>query len=224
MGLTDQQLVETRQESGSRLRRIALCIGFGLFPALLGLTLLSEAIRPNLDLTVLRDYGFADYWELSFAVSFLLMPIALLAVIARRSLTAAGLVGVLMLAIFVYVPSTFRGCSGGSQESSAVAQLKTINTAEVTFMSTNNGRYGTIKDMVSQGLLDDRFENGSISGYNFTVTVSDKDYTATAMPRSNEAGKFGYYSTPDAVIRYAKVASPTCEPCFPADLAGQPVG
>jgi len=33
------------------------------------------------------------------------------------------------------------------------------------------------------------------------------DYTATATPASSNTGRFGYYSTPDAVVRYSTLAT-----------------
>ena len=58
-----------------------------------------------------------------------------------------------------------------AQESSAVSNIRTINTAEVTYLSSNGGNYGTIPDLVGAGLLDNRF-NSSVSGYTFTVAAS----------------------------------------------------
>jgi hypothetical protein len=110
----------------------------------------------------------------------------------------------------------------GPTEFSAIAQLRTINTMEVTFLSSN-GRYGTIPELIGQGLLDPRFA-GLVAGYAFTVEASGNDYTASAMPASVNAGRYGYNSWPDAVIRYQEKTSPNCTPCFPAGQSGQPAG
>src|SRR5439155_8785810 len=101
-----------------------------------------------------------------------------------------------------------------TQESSAVAQIKTITTDQITYLSSNQGAYGSVAQLITQGLLDSRF-SGSVSGYSFSITASSTDYTAAAIPTSTNAGRFGYYSTPDAVIRYATASSTTCVPCFP---------
>jgi hypothetical protein len=71
-------------------------------------------------------------------------------------------------------------------------------------------------------LLDSRF-SGSVSGYNFTVTASGTNYTANADPTSTNAGRFGYYSLPDAVIRFATYQGGNCSPCYPGTLSGAPV-
>jgi len=70
--------------------------------------------------------------------------------------------------------------NGGSEaytsaqsESAAVAQLRTTNTAEVTYFSSNGGKYGTIQDLISTGLLDRR-DAGEIDGYSYEVQVQEQ--------------------------------------------------
>ena len=60
----------------------------------------------------------------------------------------------------------------------------------MTYLSSNQGSFGTIPQLVSQGLLDSRFL-GSVSGYNFTVAASGPNYTANADPTSVNAGRLG---------------------------------
>ena len=98
--------------------------------------------------------------------------------------------------------SNLSGSRENANESSAVANLRTINTALVTFLSTNNGRYGNIPDLIKAGLLDARF-NGVVSGFNFSVIAVGPNYTAAAIPASQGTARYGYYSTPDAIIRYS---------------------
>jgi type IV pilus assembly protein PilA len=130
-------------------------------------------------------------------------------------------VAIILIIATIAIPSLLRSRQS-AQESSAVAQIRTINTAEITYLSSNQGSYGDIPALITQGLLDSRFA-GSVSGYSFAVTVSGTDYTASATPTSTNAGRFGYYSTPDAVIRYASASSSTCDPCFPTGLSASPV-
>jgi hypothetical protein len=146
----------------------------------------------------------------------------------RHLQTGLGTIDVLaviigLLLLIVVIPNLLRPRHpGGSPESSAVAQLRTINTAEITYFSSAGGKYGSIPELISEGLLDSRF-SGPVSGYTFAVTASGSDYSATATPTSTNAGRYGYFSPPDAVIRYATVPSPTCKPCFPAGQSGAPV-
>jgi len=127
-------------------------------------------------------------------------------------------VGIILIIAAIAIPSLLRSRQS-ADESSAVAQLRTINTAEVTYLTSNQGAYGNVPSLISQGLLDARFV-GSISGYSFTVTASGANYTANADPLSVNSGRFGYYSVADAVIRYATYQSTNCSPCFPGALSG----
>ena len=130
-------------------------------------------------------------------------------------------VAIILIIAMIAIPSLLRSRQS-AQESSAVAQLRTINTAEITYLSSNQGSYGRIRFLITQGLLDSRFAR-PVSGYRFTVRASGEDYTASAQPTSTNAGRFGYYSWPDAVIRFATQTSATCSPCFPGTLSGSPV-
>jgi hypothetical protein len=99
------------------------------------------------------------------------------------------------------------------------AALKAIDAAQKKYVGT---RYGAIPDLISSGLLDQRFTQ-TVSGYTFDIVASGEDYTATATPSRTDVGHYGYYSNSDAVIRYATRASTTCTPCFPEGQSGQPV-
>src|SRR5437773_6315568 len=94
-----------------------------------------------------------------------------------------------------------------------------VNTAEVTYLSSNGGNYGSIPELITAGLLDGRFAT-SVSGYTFAVTASGTDYTASATPTSTNAGRFGYFSTPDAVVRYQTAPGGNCVPCYPTNQSG----
>src|SRR5438552_2299566 len=110
-------------------------------------------------------------------------------------------VAIILIIATIAIPSLLRSRQS-AQESSAVAQIRTMNTAEVTYIASNSGAYGSIPELITQGLLDGRF-TGSISGYNYTVTVTTGDYTASAVAVSTNAGRFDFYSKPDYVIRYS---------------------
>jgi hypothetical protein len=196
-------------------RVASACAATSLVLALGAFILLTSAGRRQMGVSE-RDFTQALMF---FGIIFALLAISA-ALVARR--TGAGSVAALALVLLALeVSSSMRACCG-SAESSAVAQLRTINTAEVTYLSSNGGKYGSIPELISQGLLDSRFA-GSVSGYTFTATASGSDYTVTAMPSSPDVGRFGYYSNPDAVIRYYTTTSATCTPCFPNGLSGAPV-
>jgi len=125
-------------------------------------------------------------------------------------------VAIILIIATIAIPSLLRSRQS-AQESSAVAQLRTFNTAEVTYISSNAGSYGDMAALITQGLLDSRFM-GSMAGYNFTVTVSAGDYTASATAVSPNAGRYDYYTKPDYVIRYA-----TDPLRAPTGMSGEPV-
>src|SRR5262249_41994914 len=132
-------------------------------------------------------------------------------------------VAIILIIATIAIPNLMRSRQA-AQEASAVAQVRTINTAEVTYLSSNQGNYGDIPSLIAQGLLDSRF-GGPVSGYNFVVTASATDYTVTATPTSTNNGRYGYFSLPDAVIRYQlSPITNICVPCFPPNMSGQPVG
>src|SRR4051812_39872466 len=130
-------------------------------------------------------------------------------------------VAIILIIATIAIPSLLRSRQA-AQESSAVAQIRTVNTAQVTYLSSNSGSYGSIPELITQGLLDSRL-SASLSGYTFTVTASGSDYTATATPTSTNAGRFGYYALPDAVVRYQTATGSTCNPCYPTGQSGAPV-
>jgi len=134
----------------------------------------------------------------------------------KRAVLGLGVVAWLVLTLIGAQPP-----AGPPNERVAVAQIRTINTAEVTYMFGPDGKYATIPELIKAGLLDSRFA-GPLSGYVFEVSTSGRDYTATAMPVSTKTGKYGFYSGRDAVVRYAQTATATCKPCYPEGLSGMP--
>jgi len=135
-------------------------------------------------------------------------------------------VAIILIIATIAIPSLLRSRQA-AQETSAVAEIRTINTAEVTYLSSNQGSYGSIPELITAGLLDGRF-TGSVSGYTFTVTASASNYTAQGIPTSANAGRYGYFALADAVVRWATSTmqaanSATCSPCFPSNQSGNAV-
>jgi prepilin-type N-terminal cleavage/methylation domain-containing protein len=114
-------------------------------------------------------------------------------------------VAIILIIATIAIPSLLRSRQAAN-ESGAVANLRTINTAEVTYMSGNGGEYGTIDGLVADGLLDERFEgSGVVGGYIYAITLSDSNtnYVAVATAQSTNTGRNNYYSSPDGVVRYS---------------------
>ena len=110
-------------------------------------------------------------------------------------------VAIILIIATIAIPSLLRSRQAAN-ESGAVANLRTINTAQVTYQSSAGGNYGDITNLQTAGLLDSRFSS-TMGGYNYTIplTSSNTDYTAAALPASTNTGRFGYYSAPDGVVR-----------------------
>jgi prepilin-type N-terminal cleavage/methylation domain-containing protein len=130
-------------------------------------------------------------------------------------------VAIILIIATIAIPSLLRSRQAAN-ESAAVATVRTITTAEVTYLSSSGGAYGAITDLVTAGLLDTGFTNPlGKGGYIYTITVPNPamDYTIEADPANTNNGRYGYYSVPDGVVRYSTVAAEA-----PANMAGNPVG
>jgi prepilin-type N-terminal cleavage/methylation domain-containing protein len=116
-------------------------------------------------------------------------------------------VAIILIIATIAIPSLLRSRQAAN-ESAAVANLRTINTAQVTYLSSAAGKYGDLPDLIAAKLLDDTF-TGTKAGYNYSVTLdaTSSDYTIQAVPASTNTGRYGYYSVPDAVVRYSTNAS-----------------
>jgi type II secretory pathway pseudopilin PulG len=124
---------------------------------------------------------------------------------------------VILIIATIAIPSLLRSRQAAN-ESAAIANLRTINTAEVSYLATNNGRYGNLEELIDAGLLDTRFRS-DVSGYKFTIEASAAEYVAEATPNSPNTGRFAYFSKEDGVVRYSLDQSYAPS----ASLAGQPV-
>ena len=112
-------------------------------------------------------------------------------------------VAIILIIATIAIPSLLRSRQAAN-ESAAVANLRTINTAQVTYLSSAAGKYGDLPDLIAAKLLDDTF-TGTKAGYNYSVNLdaTSSDYTIQAVPASTNTGRYGYYSVPDAVVRYS---------------------
>lgn len=125
-------------------------------------------------------------------------------------------VAIILIIATIAIPSLLRSRQAAN-ESAAVANLRTVNTAEVTYLSSSGGNYGDVNALILAGLLDETF-TGTKAGYVYTVAANGADYTAEANRLSTNTGRFSYYSHPDAVVRYSTSTS-----LAPAGQAGRSV-
>src|SRR5262249_50004073 len=76
--------------------------------------------------------------------------------------------------------------SDAANEAAAIANLRTIVTAETAYSATH-GNFGIMPVLIRNGLLDSRFSS-PIDGYQFAILISGGSYTATATPVSPDTG------------------------------------
>src|SRR5215210_3927845 len=121
-------------------------------------------------------------------------------------------VAIILIIATIAIPSLLRSRQAAN-ESAAVANLRTVNTAEVTYLSSSGGVYGALTDLQTAGLIDTSFSNtAGKSGYTYSVAVATGLYTATATPTATNSGRYGYYSTPDGVVRWQTATTTACTP------------
>src|SRR5437868_4776358 len=110
-------------------------------------------------------------------------------------------VAIILIIATIAIPSLLRSRQAAN-ETHAVANLRTMNTAEVQYLSNSSGLYGGVPDLITAGLLDTRFSTGS-ANYDFQLLLSGNnlDYTATATAQGANSGRYDYYTRPDYVIR-----------------------
>lgn len=125
-------------------------------------------------------------------------------------------VGIILVIATIAIPSLLRSRQQAN-ENAAVANLRTVSNAQAAY-SSSGGRYATLSQLVSDQLLDERFETGRVSGYRYTITSSRWAFTATAEPVSANLGRYGYYMLTDGVIRYSTTLT-----MAPVGLAGNAV-
>jgi type IV pilus assembly protein PilA len=103
-------------------------------------------------------------------------------------------VAIILIIATIAIPSLLRSRQAAN-ESAAVANLRTINTAEVTYLSSSAGKFGVMTDLIAAKLVDDTF-TATKAGYNYFVVVdgTGSDYTATAVPASTNTGRYGYWT------------------------------
>lgn len=120
-------------------------------------------------------------------------------------------VAIILIIATIAIPSLLRSRQAAN-ESAAVATLRTVNTAQITYLSSSGGSFGTFANLVTEGLLDDTFAAAPAlkSGYTYTIALSgtgNTNYSAYADPASSNSGRFGYYTAPDAVVRYSTASA-----------------
>ena len=128
-------------------------------------------------------------------------------------------VAIILIIATIAIPSLLRSRQAAN-ESAAVANMRNLNSAQVSYSSANGGVYGDIPDLIAAGLVDNRYGSANFSGFQYTVALPAgfRGYTMYATAVSTNTSRFDYYSTPDFVVRYVTTTGRQ-----PAGQGGQPV-
>src|SRR5437763_1691893 len=73
-------------------------------------------------------------------------------------------VAIILIIATIAIPSLLRSRQS-AHEAAAVATLRTLNTAEVTYLTTANGKFGGLTDLIANQMLSSNFSPGPVSGY-----------------------------------------------------------
>lgn len=117
-------------------------------------------------------------------------------------------IAAIVIIIFtIIVPSLLRS-KIASNESSAIASMKQIATAEEQYKVNNGGgKYTTLDEMslIDPPYLDDSLGKGKKSGYFFTLQLSPGNVTFRAngdAVTQDKTGKRHFYVDESGVVRY----------------------
>jgi prepilin-type N-terminal cleavage/methylation domain-containing protein len=128
-------------------------------------------------------------------------------------------VAIILIIATIAIPSLIRSRQSAN-ESAAVATLRTLNTAEITYAASGgSGLFATIPTLVAAGLMDASLLSIK-SGYSYDVQLvpSGMNYTSYATAASTIGGRYDYYAVPDYIVRFSTTTSRA-----PAGMAGEPV-
>ncbi len=137
-------------------------------------------------------------------------------------------VAIILIIAAIAIPNLLRARIAAN-ESSAVASIRTVNTAQISY----NSAYPTVGFAGSLGLLagtctgavlptsaaacliDSQLASGQKSGYTFAASASGSpilsNYAAWANPQTqNTTGVRSFCSASDAVVRYTSASLATC--------------
>jgi type IV pilus assembly protein PilA len=135
-------------------------------------------------------------------------------------------VAIILIIAAIAIPNLLRARIAAN-ESSAVASIRTLNTAQISYNST----YPTVgfassmanlagsncgpPNSTSACLIDTQLGSGTKSGYKFLITgvsgTPSGNYQAIATPLSaNTTGVRSFCSVADAVVRFSTTALSSC--------------
>lgn len=105
--------------------------------------------------------------------------------------------------VIIAVPSLLES-KKAAQETAATAMLRNLASAEVAYSSksTNQGFYGSLANLTTQGFIDNRFNGGTatIDGYTFTAAAMSYEFTITGT--AQQPGNPDFYINHTMTVFY----------------------
>ncbi|HWP43827.1 MAG TPA: hypothetical protein VNO14_11360 [Blastocatellia bacterium] len=90
-----------------------------------------------------------------------------------------------------------------ANELAAMNRLRAIAKAEAMYHIESGGRYATLDDLISKGLVNDP-SRGKLTGYKFAVRLKGTGFEATAVPeRFGISGRRSFYIDESGLMRAA---------------------
>jgi prepilin-type N-terminal cleavage/methylation domain-containing protein len=113
-------------------------------------------------------------------------------------------VAVIGIIAAIAVPNLIRS-RDAAQEASAIASLRTLATAQITFSATTgNGQFGSLAQLNAAGLIDEALAAGAKDGYNFAMANDATTFAINATPTSPNAAQMRWFFVDQScVIRFA---------------------
>jgi type II secretory pathway pseudopilin PulG len=115
--------------------------------------------------------------------------------------SSAGLVVIPLIAA-IAIPNLF-AARRAANEGSAISSLRTIYSAQSTYLATvGAGSCGELHDLSSAGLIPENLASGNKSGYKFELAFDDRkrDCYAYATPQTSSTGTRSFLVSSDGVI------------------------
>jgi len=90
-----------------------------------------------------------------------------------------------------------------ANEAAAIATVRTIiSTEKIYAQSEGQGKFVPVEQLVELQYLDQTFLAPEKSGYKYTVSVEDLNFTIVATPKSDRTGRRSFFGDESGLIRW----------------------